>query len=83
MNTLSSATTGELIVELERRSLGMLLVVVRPEESGQTDQTPPDWGGPDSWWTRCRGSPMLVKAMQDFMNQVIKEYVRALSTPDD
>ena len=91
MNALHCATTGELLDELERRSVGLLLIAVHIEELGlkrhpsdrdEQASDRPDWAGHDTWWSKCRGSPMLVLAMQNFLKEIVDEYVRALETQE-
>ena len=48
---LCCLSTRELMNEIERRSIGCMIVVMRAEESG------------DTWWYGLKGSPILLGAM--------------------
>lgn len=61
-------TTRELLDEIQRRSLGCMIAVVRAEESG------------DTWRYALKGSPILLGAMSAALNL---ETRRRLSGPEE
>lgn len=84
MNQLHLASTKELLDELDRRCVGLILVSVRVEEFGEDA---PKWAsckteGRDVWRSRCSGSPMLVLAMQNYLKEIVNEYAKQLCPSD-
>ncbi len=62
---LHCATTAELLQELKRRSLGCMLICVRPEETG------------DAWHFALKGSSLLLGAMSAALSLKTSERLSA------
>ena len=66
---LQFASTAELLGEIERRSLGCMLICVRVEERG------------DTWRYAIKGSPIFLGAMSAALNVKLNEKLAGQQQP--
>jgi hypothetical protein len=65
VDSLQAATMNELVHEIKRRSLGCMVICVRPEEHG------------DHWHYALKGSPILLGALGAALSLRTNEHLAA------